>query len=234
MRTAISRYDHPETTNGAGAVSGLVAGALTLCLLWPCLCRGEDPALSPRQPLIDALAREEVDAYDRLDETMTRAAALPHVFDPATYTAETTTSEIRGRLQGYLRWLHGAESSHLEKIETLPTRLARIDTHEPYRAELIDLYRDSTTERYRRISEFYQGEITAAELRLAFLDFLDQRGIRAEPDGFVFASQAEVEEYHGLVGRMNDLAAVQDLRVNEYYAWEIRQKALLRQFRDQL
>jgi len=234
MRQAISQYDHPETGDGAGAVSGLIAGTLTLCLLCPGICRSEDPGLSPRQPLIDALAREEVDAYARLDDTMTRAAALPHVFDPATYTDGTTTSEIRGRIQGYLRWLHGAESSHLEKIESLPSRLAQIGTHEPYRAELVDLYRDSTTERYRRISEFYQGEITAAELRLAFLDFLDERNIRAEPNGFVFASQAEVEEYHGLVERMNDLASVQDLRRSEYYAWEIRQKALLRQFRDQL
>jgi hypothetical protein len=234
MQTAMWRYGHAETAGMAVPASALTAGALLLCLLLPGICRGQEPALSTRQPLIDALAREEVDSYDRLDDAMARAAALPHVFDPAIYAAETTTAEIRGQIQGYLLWLHSAESSHLEKIESLPARLARIGTREPYRSELIDTYRDSTAERYRRISRFYQGEIAAAKLRLAFLDFLDQHDIRPQPDGFRFASEADIQEYHRLVDEMNDISAAQDLRVSEYYAWEIRQKALLRQFRDQL
>lgn len=234
MQTATCRHQHGDTAGTAAPVSALIAGALILCLLLPGISLGQDPALSPRQPLIDALTREEIDSYDRLDDVMTRAAALPHVFDPAVYAAGNTTTEIRGLIQGYLVWLHSAESSHLEKIESLPARLARIDTREPYRTELIDVYRDSTAERHRRISQFYQGEITAAEVRLAFLGFLDQHNIRSAPDGFRFNSEADVQEYHRLVDKVNEVAAAQDLRVSEYYAWEIRQKALLRKFRDQL
>ncbi len=212
----------------------LMIRALALCATVAGVCQAEAPELSPREPLIDAVARDEVDGYARLDQAMTRASALPDVFDPGVYASGATTTEVRGRILGYLLWLRGAESSHLERIESLPTRLDKIVTREPYRKELIDLYRASTPERRRRIETFYEGEIAAAERRVAFLDFLDRHGIRAEPAGFVFSGDAEIEEYRDMVTNMNDISVAQDRRVGAYYAWEIRQKALLRQFRDRL
>jgi len=212
----------------------LLISALAICATPTGVCLAEPPGLSSREPLIDAVAREEVDGYARLDEAMTRSAALPDVFDPGVHASGATITEVRGRILGYLLWLRGAESSHLERIESLPARLDKIATREPYREELIDLYRASTAERYRWVAEFYQGEVAAAEQRIAFLDFLDRYGIRTGPAGFVFAGDAQVEQYRDMVAKMNDISLAQDRRIGEYYAWEIRQKSLLRQFRDRL
>jgi hypothetical protein len=225
----------PQTTAGS---AGLARPGLAILVVIVAMCTtaagAQNQDLSPRQPLIDAVAREEIDGYRRLDEVMARAAELPDVFDSGIYAAGATTTELRGRILGYLLWLQGAESSHLERIESLPGRLALIDTREPYRDEFIEVYRASTPERYRRIGDFYRGEIAAANQRLGFLDFLDSHRIRTEAGGFVFSNGDEVGVYRDLVSQMNATSATQDLAVSDYYAWEIRQKSSLRHFRDQL
>ncbi len=227
-------YAPPQIRMTAPIRAGILIWGVVLAIAWSGPGQAQEPPLSPREPLIDALARAEVDSYARIDEAMERRLALPDVYDPGLYAAGATAREFRASLLGHLLWLRGAESSHLERIESLPARLAEIDTHEQYQEELVDLYETSTPERYRRIADFYSGEVAAVDQRLAFLDFLEQQGVSADPAGFVFSHDADVTDYGERVARANEIESAQDLRVSEYYAWEIEQKSFLRQFRDRL
>jgi hypothetical protein len=206
-----------------------------LCLLAAAAAAAQpEPPLSARTPLIDAVARAETDGYARLDEVVERSAALPDVFDPALYDAAGDTSEIRNRLLAHLLWLRGREASHLQQIESLPRQLEEVATDEPYHSAFVALYAESTPERYARVKSIYQAEISTTEHLLAFVEQIEAGHVRPTPAGFTFEDDSAAAEYRETVALLNQVYRAQDLRISEYYAWEIRQKAALREFRDQL
>ena len=53
-------------------------------------------------------------------------------------------------------------------------------------------------------------------------------------DGFTFVSSADVVTYTRHVAEVNQAFEAQDNRLDLYYAWELREKARLRQYRDRL
>ncbi len=193
-----------------------------------------EPPLSARSPLIDAVARAETDGYARLDEVVNRSAALPDVFDPLLYATAGETSGIRNDLLAHLLWLQDREASHLQQIESLPRRLEEVPTSEPYRSELLAVYAESTPERYARVQSIYQAEISTTEQLLAFVDQIAAGHIRPTPAGFNFRNESAANEYRKTVALLNLSFREQDIRISDYHGWEIRQKAGLREFRDQL
>jgi hypothetical protein len=206
-----------------------------LCLLAAAVTAAEPEApLSARTPLIDAAARAETDGYARLDEIVERSAALPDVFDPALYSSAAETSGIRNRLLAHMLWLQGREASHLLQVESLPRRLDKVPTSEPYRSEFVALYAESTPERYTRVKSIYRAEISTAERLLAFVDQVAAGQIRPTPTGFTFRDESAATKYRDTIALLNQSYREQDFRISEYHAWEIRQKAALREFRNQL
>lgn len=190
--------------------------------------------LSARTPLIDAAARAETDGYARIDALVQRSAALPDVYDPASYAEAGGVDRIRGRLLEHVLWLQSREASHLEMIESLPQRLAKVPTGEPYGPEFVALYAESSSRRYALVQSIYQAEISAAEHLLAFVDGIEAGRIRPTPEGFTFQTESDAADYRQTIVALNQSYREQDLRIGEYHAWEIQQKAALRKFRDQL
>lgn len=193
-----------------------------------------EPPLSARNPLIDAVARAETDGYARLDEVVNRSGALPDVFDPLLHATAKDTSGIRNDLLTHLLWLQDREASHLRQIESLPRRLENVSTSEPYRSAFLALYAESTPERYARVQSIYRAEISATEQLLAFVDQIMAGHIRPTPTGFTFRNDSAATEYRETIALLNQSFREQDIRISDYHAWEIRQKADLRAFRDQL
>lgn len=224
---------HPLRPTATGVAVGLLLWLLG-CL--PLSAAGPDtePPLSARAPLIDAAARAEVDGYARLDQVMTRAAEIPDVFDPSVYAAGTTPEDLRSQLLRHILWLQGHATAHLAMIESLPFRFAEVTTREPYRQAFIEHYRVSGPERYRMIQSIYQEEISAAEHRVAFVDWVAAGDIRPAEAGFTFSSEADAQHYRDMIAEINRSSGEQDRRIATYYAWEIEQKKALRRFRDQL
>ncbi len=193
-----------------------------------------EPPLSARSPLIDAVARAETDGYARLDEVVNRSSALPDVFDPLLHATAEDTSGLRNDLLAHRLWLQDREASHLRQIESLPRRLEEVPTSEPYRSEFVALYAESTPERYARVQSIYRAEISATEQLLAFVDQIMAGHVRPTPAGFTFQNDSAATEYGETVALLNQSFREQEIRISDYHAWEIRQKAGRREFRDQL
>jgi hypothetical protein len=224
---------HPLHPTAAGVAAGLLLWLLG-CLSLSAAASDTEPPLSARTPLIDAAARAEIDGYARLDQVMTRAADIPEVFDPGVYAAGTTPADLRSQLLRHILWLQGQASAHLAMIESLPFRFAEVTTREPYRQAFIEHYRASGPERYRMVQSIYQEEISVAEHRVAFVDWLAAGGIRPTEAGFTFSSEADAQHYRDVISEINRSSGEQDRRIATYYAWEIEQNKALRRFRDQL
>lgn len=193
-----------------------------------------EPPLSARMPLIDAATRAEADSYARIDRLVRRSAAVPDVFDPAVCADKATAAKLRSSLLEYSLWIQTQEAAHLETIESFPGRLAQVTTREPYREDFIGLYANTSQERHRRVQAIYREEISAAEMRVAFLDQVIGGAIQPSSSGFNFASEADAARYRQAIASLNQSFAAQDRLIAEYYAWEIEQKAALRPFRNQL
>jgi hypothetical protein len=194
---------------------------------------GQAADLEGRAPLLDLAARAEVDGYARLDELATRSADLPNVFDPAVF-ARQGVDELRDALRKHVIWLESAKAEHLFRIESLPGEMGAVRTSESYKDELISDITAMTPERARLVAACYDGERAAADTQLAFLQFLEQSRVRIDLNGFTFVTDDDVVAYTGYVADLNETFAAQDLRMDRYYAWELRQKAQLQQYRDRL
>jgi len=229
--TARNRCHTPHLVTGVA----ICLAALTFGLAPPAMGESApEPPLSPRMPLIDATTRAEADGYARVDRLVRRSAAVPDVFDPAVCADKATAEHLRSSLLEHSLWIETQQAAHLEMIESLPGRLAQVPTREPYREDLISLYAKASPERSRRVEAIYREEISAAEIRVAFLDQVIGGAVQPKPSGFVFAGEADAARYRQTIAALNQAFANQDRLIAEYYAWEIEQKAALRQFRSQL
>jgi hypothetical protein len=194
----------------------------------------DEPALSQRTPLLDVAMRTEVDSYSRLDRVQNRSDQLPDVYDPGIYLEDQQPSAVRGQLNRYLLWLESQRADHFFAVESLPDRMSAVATREPYKAPLIENYRDSAPERLSLLQEFYEAERDLITLHLAFVDFVETKADSADAFGFAFKTEEDMSSYSNAVVKANQAFSRRQLAVGRYQAWERDQKETLQSFRDQL
>lgn len=232
--TRVSRHrEKDEPSTGHRVRLAMLCG----CLMAACLACMSLPAQPPvaegRASLLDLAARAEVDGYARLDELTTRSAALPNVFDPAVFAAKGPPA-LRVGIQAHLIWLESARAAHIYRVEALPADMATISTSEPYKEELVAEIAALTPERARLVSACYDGERAVAQAQLDFLAFIESSDVLVATDGFTFVSDEDVVTYTGHIAEVNEAFRTQNSRMDRYYAWELKQKARLRRYRDRL
>jgi hypothetical protein len=213
--------------------SRVLAACLLQALAIAGSAAGQPTELEGRAYLLDLAARAEVDGFARLDELTTRSAALPTVFDPVAFSGQGA-NDLRAAIQEHLIWLESAKAEHLFRIESLPGEMRAVRTSEPYTDELISDIAEITPERARLVAACYDGERAAADTQLAFLQFVERSDVRIDANGFTFVTDEDVVAYTGYVADVNQAFEAQNLRMDRYYAWELRQKAQLQQYRNRL